>query len=888
MRPPLIGGASGRGALTVRGCTKLLPVGDTRTVWFGRGWRLELKPDSLLLEGSSNHSIPRQRFDQVVVMRRTLRWYLFDGETRLGHLRGIKKRDALSIALQPMQSVVREWVDSIESTFSDFTQHKRWIPVEVTQSLIAQRPVAPYLRVLGRYRALSGAVDDLKKSLARDLVVEARDLNEATAEFEIAAWQESLSKIESRSLTKEQMRAIVAFDNRVQVVAAAGSGKTSVIVARICYAILRGFVKPEEILVLTYNKAAAQELQSRLDQAFQTLSIGSQVKASTFHAYGLKLIQEHATMVSVEPPRVSKWAESPWDLKVLQKIVDDLKASSEEFSTKWESWRLLFGDLPLSLEKASEETFDDALLETFDGTLVRSHGERLIANWLFLHHVDYEYERVFSSQLHLSRPYRPDFYYPAINVWHEHWALDRNGRAPENFVGYGDQMKWKRNLHQAEGSDLIETTFHDVVFGGGLGKLKEQLESFGLVPQWDPNRPRKIREPVTDADLVSLIRSFLSHVKSGGLTRAAIEARLAEHRSDLNGYVTSLFLELFWPVFGAWNALLRTENSIDFDDMLLHATELLRKNPLRNPYKMVLVDEFQDTSLSRADLLRQTLSGEGHYLLAVGDDWQSIYRFAGSDISVMTQFEQLFGLGLSLKLSRTFRCPQAICDASSSFIAKNKNQIVKTVISMKSEYGEKLRLVYAESEVAALAKLLNRISQWAEQRKLPAVSVFLLGRYNFDSQMLPSKMPSNLNVRFLTVHSAKGLEADFIIIVNNRSDKHGFPSRVADHPILSLATSLPDSYEYAEERRLFYVAMTRARIQAALIATHGKESEFVVEMLQDGRLSVLDFSANPKEIRICSKCMRGTIRFQKVGRRWTRYCTTLNCSGADWMEVSTE
>ena len=128
-------------------------------------------------------------------------------------------------------------------------------------------------------------------------------------------------------------------------------------------------------------------------------------------------------------------------------------------------------------------------------------------------------------------------------------------------------------------------------------------------------------------------------------------------------------------------------------------------------------------------------------------------------------------------------------------------------------------------------------------------SVFFIGRYGLDIDFIKDSLGfackydnaggktvvvfarrKDLKIEFLTAHHSKGLQADYVFILNNRRSYKGFPSKMQDAPILSLFLDNCDSYQYAEERRLFYVALTRAKVKVILLTLAGKESEFVGEL----------------------------------------------------------
>ncbi|MEL7208984.1 MAG: UvrD-helicase domain-containing protein, partial [Actinomycetota bacterium] len=482
----------------------------------------------------------------------------------------------------------------------------------------------------------------------------------------------------------------------------------------------------------------------------------------------------------------------------------------------------------------------------------------------------YEYERPFDADVAdaTHRQYRPDFYYPDIDAWHEHWALGRDGRPPADFTGYEDSMRWKRQLHADHGTDLIETTFAETVLGdGGFAGLEKALTERGIELDWNPDRETD-KTPVSNDQMVRLLRTFLSHVKSSQATRSSLRELLGGSRGALAGARTELFLSVFWPVFDAWNDELRAGGLVDFDDMLGLAADEIAQG-FDPGYDLVLLDEFQDSSRARARIVEQLVSRPGRYLMTVGDDWQSINRFAGADISVMTDFHDRFGPGPQLALTSTFRCSQVICDAASEFISKNPRQFEKEMRAVdRAERDRPLEITFAKEPRSAVNAFLQRVSKDAGEN---GATVYVLGRYWFErDDAMPPRAPRNVRVEFLTVHSSKGTEADYVVVPGMNSGTHGFPSTIADDPVLDLVMAAPDTYEHAEERRLLYVALTRARLGAHLIAAPSRPSAFVSELQDLGQPEAtdplvvqVDSRGKPitpdEQVQPCPQCGTGTL-----------------------------
>jgi len=813
------------------------------------------------------------------------RRFLQLGSERLVRISGLSRHEIARLVLAfDIANAVR-WSQLFESVFDKAAALQRWIPHESALELATKRPeiqIAERVAKAGLTPYLSAQESLAIQRLTLDIDQYVAEANEYVRLAELKSQRSFFEHIEKQSLTEEQANAVIAFDNRVQVVAAAGSGKTSVMVARAAYAVHRGFVPPERILLLAFNKDAADELQERVRQRLQNAGIDpSNIRASTFHSFGLDVIGK-ATGVR---PRPAPWLQTGRDLAVMQEIVDTLRDSSPEFRYKWDLFRLLYANLASTAEGGDHDHYDPATRETgfrtFDGGYVRSHGERLIANWLYINGVKYEYEKQYSHRTASPEhsQYRPDFYYPEADLWHEHWALDRDGNPPSIFPGYAEGIAWKRETHRKFGTSLIETTWAEIVHGKGLVDLENQLLQRGIETDWNPDRPIKGIQVVQHKQLCQLVRTFMTHVKSSKLDQASVQNRLATSLSHLAGTRTSLFLDIYWPIHQEWDRRLREKEFVDFEDMLSIAADILENREYDAPFDLILVDELQDASQARGRLIQGLTNKPGKFLLAVGDDWQSINRFAGADISVMTNFHSMFGPGPRLELTTTFRCPQRICDVSSNFVCKNPKQIRKQVISVHPDRGPSVQLIRDSNPSRALHKYLWRLSDELRSDTAPLdtisnATVNILGRYNDDKNLMPEDLPTNLNISFRTIHSAKGLEADFIVIANAKSGDKGFPSTIADDPVLDLAMSEGDTFEHAEERRLFYVALTRARRQVVILSPPGLESPFVIELNESSDVERISTEGETTiDLKICSNCGKGTLV-----PRHSRYGEFLGCS----------
>jgi DNA helicase-4 len=870
----------------------------SRQEWSGKDWQVTVTESELAVTQLSGVvTITSEEASSLEVKRRWLRWSLANGGQTLVRLSGISKPDATALisqvrrlVLAPALAEVVAWHAAVTGCITEARSEQRWISTEAVDALVTTRPAPTMIdrvRVARREPSLTPGERDALTFIDTDLASLVATTNEQIMSAELSSQQHFLDTIEKSPLTDEQARAVVCFDNRVQVLAAAGSGKTSVMVARAAYAVSREFVEPGRILLLAFNKAAAAELQERVTSRFGAAGIDSTgVRASTFHSFGLDVIGR----ATGEKPRLASWLDGGRDVEMVLRIVDELRDISEAFRYQWDLYRLLFANAPTNLEDHAPDAYDNATARTgyrtFAGEVVKSHSERLIADFLFLNGIRYVYEQPYSIDVAdvTHSQYRPDFYYPDIDVWHEHWALDRNGKARAAFAGYAEAMTWKRNLHARNKTKLIESTWAEVLFGDGLTKLQDELTALGLSFDWNPDRPldNQWTKPMRHEDLAHLVRSFMAHAKSNSWTVDALERRLASELRHLDSYRTRVFLDVYWQIHTAWDRRLAADRSVDFEDMLVRAADSLESGNVDTPYQLIMVDEFQDVSQARARLIRGLLSKPGRFLLAVGDDWQSINRFAGADLSVMTNFETWFGRGHQLALTTTFRCTQTICDVARTFVSKNPDQLNKPMRSAQPDPGPPVRVIAANDPAQALSVYLGELSAAVANGTVPAgpdgkVSVDVLGRYRFDEDVLPHRPPSNLRVTFRTMHSSKGLEADYIVLPAMTTGTYGFPSTIADDPVLELAMPAPEYFAHAEERRLFYVALTRARRAVTLIVPPQRMSPFVIELLRDPHVTITTTGDNAghkdHHVEICPRCGQGTM-VQRNGK----YGPFLGCS----------
>ena len=746
----------------------------------------------------------------------------------------------------------------------------RWIPRSKAKDILRRFP--PYQNGSEKAEPTS-QLPRFEKALAKEFdaanAVFARKQKDRLNHF--------FSSVERNALTDEQKDCCICMDSALQIVAAAGSGKTSTIVARVGYALKEDLVPPQEILILAFNRSVKVELEARIRERLGDIPNVQRINVNTFNAFGLEVIGRSTG----RKPRLADWVEPGKDVQAISDIVEDLRQRDPRFRLDWDLFRTVYGhniDEWETLKQTQVDAIGKGNIRTADGKLVKSQEERMICDYLFYHGVSYEYERAYEHDTATEErsQYHPDFFYPRSNLYHEHFALDAQGGAPAHFSDdYVSGVRWKRSLHAEKETQLFETTSHGLRNGDDLDRLRSELEKRGEVLEFDESRASSGQEPVPTKQLASTIRAFQQHVKSNGLSTPDLHNKISEHKRGHRDRLTR-FVKLYERVADEWQRRLVAENCIDFDDMLLDAIKHLKEGTYQSPYNMVLADEFQDVSQAKLRLLKalKESAGTSASLCVVGDDWQGINRFAGADISVMTGFKQTFPNATQLTLSKTFRCPQVLCDASSSFIQKNPFQITKSVETTNTYKRAGLHTFAVETTSAALdriAKDLGQLHGAAKNGQLDVpngnkVTVMLMGRYHKDRPASfnnwKQKYGDQLDLSFSTAHAAKGLEADYVMLLNVIEDLMGFPSQIVDDPVLQLAMPEPDVFPMAEERRLFYVALTRARRQTRIYTLQDKPSRFVVELAKDGHTEI---KTEKTTLKVCPKCGTGTLN-QKSGR----------------------
>lgn len=674
-------------------------------------------------------------------------------------------------------------------------------------------------------------------------------------------------------LDEEQRRAVITDDDYCLLVAGAGAGKTTTMAAKVKYLVEKKNIDPREIIVISYTNKAIGELRDRINKG-----LGIPAKICTFHAFAYDIVKQF----SVEPPEIN-FSSQQIIFDMLEKSIFHNKQLMRNlvlflgyyFDLSEDVFK--FTDLnQYHLYKAAQdfETLRSGLGEyikkveqqrtkktrTITGEYLRSMQEVQIANFLYLNGLDYEYERVYPfGSPSRNKKYTPDFYISQgeHSVWLEHYALSESGYnslfTPQQRQRYLRAISDKRRLHKTNKTTLLETWSFYTDRRPLLDHLKEVLENEGFIlkPRNLEEVYKKIVETGKDKYIYKLIifmMKFIEQYKTTGYDDGGFT--ILRERTD--NPRTLLFLDIAEQVYHHYQSVLKQRNQIDFADMINDAHFYLQEIERQNvtlPYKYIIIDEFQDIARQRFNLTKRLSQITQAKVVAVGDDWQSIYAFSGSDITLFTRFLELMGAGTELKITHTYRNSQELIDIAGGFVQRNTSQIRKQLISPKHLENPIVLEVFDDSvkPMERLADTIEHIigeilSEYGEQS-----SILLIGRYNYDMYKLYrtnrfSELPGgairsekypNAKITFMTAHSSKGLGYDNVILINMFEGKFGFPCQIEDDPIIKLVTYEDNSMPFAEERRLFYVAMTRTKNRVYIAAPKTKPSRFLVELIKD-------------------------------------------------------
>ncbi len=710
------------------------------------------------------------------------------------------------------------------------------------------------------------------------------DFNDDYITQQLTTYKAFFDTVESQPLTPAQREACVKNEQANLVLAGAGTGKTSTMIGRAGYLIESELATPSQILMLAFGNDAAKEMAERLKTKINIEGFTTK----TFHSLGMHII----TQVEGKPPVFNKMAtDERLKLAFIEQQFKDLM-KDKEYRNVFINYFSVFNHASINPHdfhslSAYNHAIKTGQLRTLQGELVKSTEECDIANFLFKKGIQYQYEAhyPFSTENAAFRQYQPDFYLTDYGIYIEHFAIDEHGKTPR-FIdqsSYAEGMIWKRQLHEQHATPLIETYSYQKRKGILLKELASSLKQHGVVfqPLSYQSLFTKLKDLGSISKFTQLIAQLMSQLKSSHLQ---LDSIIKNTEQSNNFARLNIAHKLISPIIDAYEATLKNDNSIDFDDLILTSISYLKSGKYRSNYTHILVDEFQDISPSRAELLlalRQSISEST--LFCVGDDWQSIYQFSGSQVEITQKFEHYFGHTALSVLDTTFRFNNKIGDVATSFVLKNPDQLTKQIHSLTQTSQTAITVINSSTDtLVALNEALNAISVQIDTR----CSVLILVRFNHDKPQLSSLKSAfpQLNITVMSIHASKGKEADFVVVLGLNKGEFGFPPEKPIPPLLSLFNPTEHSIEYAEERRVFYVALTRAKHHVYLVTNAEKSSSFIHELLNDDYDVICHRSNNPAiqhhlAKAPCPECKIGylLVKHDSAGRQYLQCNETPHC-----------
>ena len=610
-------------------------------------------------------------------------------------------------------------------------------------------------------------------------------------------------------------------------------------------------------------------------------------KVHTFHSYCYDQIKKRETkkLASFLEPKENKLLELR-KAKFFENIVEKIGNKDEKFFK-------IINDFFLSYLQRYKNIFKDIksmdeyrrlvkprhvclkIIEVDDEEIhleVKSIEELEIANFLYLRGIEFKYEDPYTGEMpeewrssDNNREYKPDFHLIKKNekgeieydLYCEHFALDNKLEPPNYFSDvekYKNDYKIKKKLL---GDKLISTYSYQKLEGTLFENLIKELRKKGInIPDenviTDEEALSKFREAGYFNAFANLVSNFLTNFKLRESKIKELKAKVEKNWfkklfEKFESKRERAFVKIFETIYKAYQQQLLEEGRVDYEDMLIEGKKYIENQNI----KYLIVDEFQDISPLRARVLQQIqINNKNIQLFCVGDDWQSIYRFSGGDIGIIVNnYDSYFGKRTMVDLGLTYRFNNRLSELTSSFILKNFDGQLNKKIKGREDYDEIPLSIFTQVtqdnkfkvnfsvKIHLMEKLDNLFSKDGSSIK----KILFLARYNDyvyrngyeDLKKYIYNIFKNKKkiIKFSTIHSAKGDEADYVFLINVHDSSLGFPSTIENDPILNLVIDDFDSFEHEEERRLFYVALTRTKKQVFLYGD--EDSYFFKQIFED-------------------------------------------------------
>lgn len=709
-------------------------------------------------------------------------------------------------------------------------------------------------------------------------------------------------------INKEQALSISNTAQNVLITARAGSGKTRTIACRAILALEKEQIKPENLILLSFNKAAANEMRERINKEFKYSNFNNR-SARTFHSLAWGIVNPQEEILRDDSDNFIE--------QKLTNFVSKLYTTNEELKKEFQELIYLYykngnenseniSELQNMTAEEKYEFLRGKQEITLNGEKVKSNGEKWIADFLFEHDIKYKYEEILTCKKSNNnhKIYHPDFtiYNKEKNLKYilEHWGIDETDETktvPKHWTKkwdeYINEMNWKRKICQEKNVILIETSIKDIPKKNSRKNfettLKTKLEKVGILCKKLPIEIiyKKIQNKHKDS-LAQKFAKFILYAQKRKITPEQLNKELKKeiYKNNKRDFT---FLTMVNKIYQMYDDKLLKENKTDDDHILLRATNKILETKgnckillgdksvkIKN-IQFILIDEFQDTSTLFIDMIQAIIKFNPTLkLFCVGDNWQAINGFNASDLYYFNNFDKIFKNTGNNNLSYNYRSGQNIINAGNTLMekidnennqpAKCKNKELKDIIHFSTidsvnifrEHNEIDSNYIYDKEIDLFSDLINSTPQnhffGINHRyfkkcceiisQKPNKSYIIMHRTNkinnyFELELFEKKLKErfeNTNIKAGTIHKFKGLEADIAIILECNNGVYPMI-----HPDTTLYNILGRTSKdiLQEERRLFYVALTRGKEEVYCLYSNEKVSDYIDEINPDRQIEKL-------------------------------------------------
>ncbi len=707
------------------------------------------------------------------------------------------------------------------------------------------------------------------------------------------------TKTDLSNLNEKQREAVVSEDKRLLVLAGAGSGKTKTLLQKLIFLIEEKGLSPSSILAITFTKNATNEMIDRLivsadntgeyekTMVDKKLSKAEKDKirfhyqkkykwidgltVRTFHSfcynilrnYGVNEFDNKFRIISDEKrdeeDELSKHVAPETVFEVFHKILIE-QCEDTHYLLRLKRYILDYIIDKIHLKKDDSWFIpkDGKYFTTLDGTRVRSKSEQYIADWLYRHSIKYEYEPLLNVK---DFAFHPDFYIPEADLYIEH-VSDKSypTKDKEEQFQKGKLLLVKTFENMTKDSALFNHTL-DKIVKNRLPSNYHKTVSLTFKEEFNG-----YFEDVRD--FVTQIIRITDMIKVENIPLKIVEenANKDQHERVRDFYTLAI------PIVKKYIQYCIDKSYLDFNDLISRSISLFKNhqdiaNKYKSKFQYILVDEFQDVNNLQVELIKLLLTDQTQ-LFCVGDDWQSIYGFRGSNVSYIIDFEKHFANSKIVKLNLNYRSTQNIVGASNEVIKHNKFKVEKEIRA--SKMSEHKIVVYAGNDQNENIQFcVDRINEFLDDGMTNEDILFLYRRSKMFSPYFYRFREEGVKVQAKTIHAAKGLEAKVVFILGLTEGSGGFPDIWLEDRIFQIIKKANHDLLLEEERRLFYVAITRAKEKLFLITEKGNESSFLKEIPEIFTVrSTLPLKSVVVKVILCNKC------FSQLEQLWVvcPYC----------------